>query len=148
MSDDPKTRYPNLLSMIKIGPMTLKHRATMSAHGMGLNDRTGGVSERLHNYVVTRALGGAAMLGTESAPIHQSTSNRSLNVRLYSDEVVPSLRKLSDAVHKADAKLSITLWHGGHNVSYIEGQAAVSSSPIPSITRETPARSPPPRFAN
>jgi 2,4-dienoyl-CoA reductase (NADPH2) len=138
MSNDPKTRYPNLLSPIKVGPMTLKHRATMSAHGMGLNDRSGGVGERLHNYVVTRAQGGAAMLGTESAPIHQSTSNRSLNIRLYTDEVVPSLRKLSDGVRAAGGKLSITLWHGGHNVTYIEGQAAVSSSPIPSITRETP----------
>ena len=71
MNSDPKIRYPNLLSPIQVGPMTLKHRATMSAHGMGLNDRTGRVSERLHNYVVTRALGGAAMLGTESAPIHE-----------------------------------------------------------------------------
>jgi len=138
MNSDPKTRYPNLLSPIQVGPMTLKHRATMSAHGMGLNDRTGRVSERLHNYVVTRALGGAAMLGTESAPIHESTSNRSLNVRLYTDDVVPSLRKLSDAVHDTGGKISITLWHGGHNVTFIEGQAAVSSSPIPSITRETP----------
>ncbi|NQV81739.1 MAG: FAD-dependent oxidoreductase, partial [Alphaproteobacteria bacterium] len=138
MTTDAKTRYPHLFAPIALGPITLKHRATMSAHGMGLNDRTGGVSERLHNYVVARARGGAAMLGTESAPIHDSTSNKSLNVRLFTDEVVPSLRRLADDVHRADAKISITLWHGGHNVSFLEGKAAVSSSPIPSITRETP----------
>jgi len=138
MSNDPKDRYPNLLSPIQIGPMTLKHRATMSAHGMGLGDGSGGVSDRLHNYVTTRARGGAAMLGTESAPVHVSSQNKGLNVRLYSADVVPSLRKLADSVHEAGGKLSITLWHGGHNVSFIEGQAAVSSSPIPSITRETP----------
>ncbi len=138
MSNDPKTRYPNLLSPIQVGPMTLKHRATMSAHGMSLNDASGGVTDRLHNYVVTRAQGGASMLGTESAPVHASSGNRFLNVRLYTDEVVPSLRKLADAVHAADSKVSITLWHGGHNVSFIEGRSAVSSSPIPNIGRETP----------
>ena len=135
---DPKTRYPHLLSPIKVGPMTLKHRATMSAHGMSSSDASGGVSPRLHNYVATRAQGGASMVGTESVPVHASSGNKFLNVRLYSDEVVPSLRKLADAVHAAGSKMSVTLWHGGHNVSYIEGQSAVSSSPIPNIARETP----------
>ncbi len=138
MTAQAVARYPHLLSPIQVGPMTLKHRATMSAHGMSLNDQSGGVTDRLHHYVLTRARGGAAMLGTESAPVHTSTGNRFLNVRLYSDDVVPSLRKLADAVHETGAKLSITLWHGGHNVTHIEGQAAVSSSPIPNMSRETP----------
>ena len=99
MTAQAVARYPHLLSPIQVGPMTLKHRATMSAHGMSLNDQSGGVTDRLHHYVLTRARGVAAMLGTESAPVHTSTGNRFLNVRLYSDDVVLSLRKLADAVH-------------------------------------------------
>ena len=100
--------------------MTLKHRMMMSAHGMCIGDNTGEISPRLHHYAVTRAHRGASMQGTESAALY-STSRVKGPVLLYSDAVVPSLRKLADAVHAAGSKLSITLWHGGHNVSFLEG---------------------------
>lgn len=138
MNADQKKRYPYMRSPIKVGPMELRHRAVMSAHGMGLGDGSHGVSQKLHDYVLTRAKGGAALLGTESAPIHYTSQSRALQVQLFSDGVLPSLTKLATAVRDAGSKLSITLWHGGHNITFLEGQAAVAASPIPSITRETP----------
>ena len=132
------TLYPNLFSPIELGPMTLKNRATMSAHGMHLGDGRGGVSDALHAYVVARAKGGASLLGTESAPIHDTTRNNFLAVNLFDDAVVPSLARLADAVHEAGAKISIILWHGGHNVSFTGGRAAVAVSPIPNLDGETP----------
>ena len=133
--NDSKKLYPKLFTSIKLGPLELKNRVTMSAHGMGLGDSSGGVSKRLQSYLLARAIGGASMIGTESAPIHQSTQNKGLDIRLFSDSVIPSLRRLADSIHEAGSKLSVTLWHGGHNVSYME---ALSSSPIPNITRQTP----------
>jgi 2,4-dienoyl-CoA reductase (NADPH2) len=138
MTSPALVRYPRLFSPIKMGPLTLRHRATMSGHGMHLSDGTGRVSDELRAYVVTRAKGGASLLGTESAPIHDTSANAFLAVNLFEDAVVPSLARLADEVHAAGSKLSIILWHGGHNVSFTGGRAAVAVSPIPSLSRETP----------
>ncbi len=135
---DPAVRYRHLLSPLKLGPMTLPHRAIMSAHSMALGDGSGKVSRRYHRYLVDRAKGGAALVGTESAPIHESSRNGVLDIRLFDDAVIPSLARLADQVHKHGAKLSITLWHGGHNVGYFDGTPAVAASQIPSLSRETP----------
>ena len=137
-SPDPTMRYSHLLSPITLGPMTLPHRAIMSAHSMALGDGTGKVSHRYRRYLVERAKGGAALVGMESAPIHETSRNNILDIRLFDDAVIPSLSRLADQVHKHGAKLSITLWHGGHNVGYFDGTPAVAPSQIPSLSRETP----------
>lgn len=49
------SRYPQLFSPLRIEPMQLKHRAIMSAHGMGLGAGGPGVSERYHAYLRRRA---------------------------------------------------------------------------------------------
>ncbi len=66
--------YPNLFSLIALGPISLRHRATMCAHGMGLGDEGGGVSERLRAYIVERARGGAALVSAASLPVHETTA--------------------------------------------------------------------------
>lgn len=131
-------RYPNLLSPISVGPMRLRHRAMMSGHGMHLGDGTGRVSDALRAYLVERALGGAALIGTESAPVHATSRNDFLSINLFDASVVNSLRRLADDVHEAGAKLSIILWHGGHNVSFVNGSHALAASPIPNLSREVP----------
>jgi 2,4-dienoyl-CoA reductase-like NADH-dependent reductase (Old Yellow Enzyme family) len=78
------------------------------------------------------------MLATESAPIHPSSRGSFLSIALYRDDVVPGLTRLADEVHRAGAKLSIVLWHGGHNVSFTRGDEAVSASPVPNLDREVP----------
>ena len=90
--------FPNLLSPIKLGPITLRHRAVLSGHGMALGDGQVGISDRFHAYLMARAKGGAAMVGSESAPVHTSTVSRSLGIRLYTDEVIPSLRRTAEDI--------------------------------------------------
>lgn len=135
---DPKNRYPHLLAPVKLGPMTLAHRAVMSAHQLGLGDESGKVTRRYQRYLVERAKGGAALVGTESAPIHKSSGTKTSDIRLFDDAVIPSLARLADQIHRHGSKLSITLWHGGHNVSFLDGMPAVSASQIPNLSRETP----------
>lgn len=135
MSTQP---YSNLLSPVQIGPITLRHRAVMSGHGMALGDGTIGISERFHAYLLARAKGGAAMVGSESAPVHTSTVSRSLGIRLYDDEVIPSLRKTAEEVREVGSRLAITLWHGGHKDSFIRGSYALAPSPVPNIAGEVP----------
>ncbi len=132
------TTWPTLFSPLRIGPMTLPHRAIMSAHGMGLGAGGPGVSERYHAYLLERAQGGAALIGMESAPVHASTFSRSLVIRLYEDGCIPSLRSLADDVHRAGSRLSITLWHGGHKDGALRGPYSVAPSPIPNMAGEVP----------
>lgn len=130
--------FPHLLSPIKLGPITLRHRAVLSGHGMALGDGQVGISDRFHAYLMARAKGGAAMVGSESAPVHASTSSRSLGIRLYDDEVIPSLRKTADDIREAGSRLAITLWHGGHKDSFIRGGYALAPSPVPNLAGEVP----------
>ncbi len=130
--------YPNLLSPITMGPITLRNRAMISAHGMGLADGGNGVSPRYHAYLVERAAGGAALLGMESAPVAPGMDNRSLRIRLYEDAVIPGLERLARDVHEAGACISITLWQGGHTESFTRGRYALAPSPIPNMAGEMP----------
>ncbi len=132
------TQFPNLLSPIQLGPITLRHRAVLSGHGMALGDGQLGISPRFHGYLLARANGGAAMIGTESAPVDPSTVSRSLGIRLYEDAVVPSLRRTAEAVHAANSRLAITLWHGGHKDSFIRGSFALAPSPVPNMAGQVP----------
>lgn len=133
-----ESAYPNLLTPIKLGPITLRHRAVMSGHGMALGDGKVGISDRFHGYLMARARGGAAMVGSESAPVHDSTVSRSLGIRLYQDEVIPSLRKTADDIREAGSRLAITLWHGGHKDSFVRGSYALAPSPVPNQAGEVP----------
>ncbi len=135
---DATNRWPQLLSPVRIGPMELAHRAIMSAHGMGLGSGGPGVSPRYHAYLVERAHGGAALIGTESAPVHHSTFSRSLVIRLDDDACIDSLARLAADVHEAGSKLSITLWHGGHKDGSLRGPYSVAPSPIPNMSGDVP----------
>jgi 2,4-dienoyl-CoA reductase-like NADH-dependent reductase (Old Yellow Enzyme family) len=110
----------------------------MSAHGMGLGYGSRGISDQLHTYLVARARGGAAMIGTESAPVHPSTVSRSLGIRLYEDDVIPSLARTAEAIHEAGSRMEITLWHGGHTDSFIRAGHSLAPSPIPNKLGEVP----------
>lgn len=133
-------RYPRLFSPLSLGPKTLNNRIVQPGHSLRLGDADGTVGGRLREYVAARARGGAAMVCMESAPVHPNSHNYEHQLVVYDDRVVPGLAATADAVHEAGALLSLILWHGGHNVSYLDGQAAVAPSPIPSpSTGETPA---------
>lgn len=132
------TAYPRLLAPIRLGPITLRHRAVVSGHGMALGEGQVGISERFHAYLLARAKGGAAMIGSKSAPVHASTSSRSLGIRLYADDVIPSLRRSAEAMRAAGSRFAITLWHGGHKDSFIRGGVALAPSPVPNLAGEVP----------
>ncbi|MSO66026.1 MAG: hypothetical protein EXQ85_09595 [Alphaproteobacteria bacterium] len=135
----PSARYPQLLSPIRLGPVTLANRAVISGHSMHHGDGQPGISDRYRAYLVVRAKGGAALVGVESSPVHVSTQNRTSQVELFRDEAIASMARAASEVHDAGSLLSMILWHGGHNVPHRAGHYAVAPSPIPSFrVREVP----------
>lgn len=130
--------FPHLLSPLTIGPMTLRNRCVIPGHSMRLGSDLG-VTPRLAEYVLARARGGAAMVGLESAPVSRATQVDLSPLPLFSDDVVSGLQTLSRAVHDEGSRLSVILWHGGHNIPHYNGYAPVSASAIPSpVTGTTP----------
>ena len=132
-SAPPGLRYPHLFTPISLGPVRLKHRVIIPGHSMVHGDSSGLITERYHSYLVRRALGGAALVGIESAPVHPDSLTWTGQLELWRDEIIDPLARTAEAVHDAGSRLSIILWHGGHNVPFGRGAAALAPSAIPSV---------------
>lgn len=124
-------RYPSLFSPISLGPLTLQNRVIMSGHSMKHGEADGTVGDRMVAYFTARAAGGAAMVSLESIPVHESSHNFAEQIRLFSDDCLPGLKRLANSVHAAGSKMSAILWHGGPNVSHFGRGPALAPSAIP-----------------
>ncbi|MCB2109376.1 MAG: FAD-dependent oxidoreductase [Rhodobacteraceae bacterium] len=139
MVDAGRKAFPNLFSPMTLGPVQLAHRVIIPGHSMLLGETDGTMGARYSEYLVARAKGGAAMIGIESAPIHPTSQQSPRQLRLWDPKIVDGLKKACEAIHAAGAKVSIILWHGGHNISHYNGLAPLAPSPIPSpVTGEIP----------
>jgi len=96
----------------KIGPVTLRNRTIRSAafENMAYDNSP---SKDLFDYHVSVAKGGVGMTTVAYAAVCRS--GLSFNGQLWMrEEIVPELKKLTDAVHAEGAKASIQLGHCGN----------------------------------
>ena len=96
----------------EIGPITLRNRVIRSAafENMAYGNRP---SEDLYNYHVAVARGGVGMTTVAYAAVNQS--GLSFDGQLWMrEEIVPDLKRLTDAIHAQGAKASIQLGHCGN----------------------------------
>lgn len=96
----------------QIGPITLRNRVIRSAafENMAYGNRP---SDDLFNYHTDVARGGVGMTTVAYAAVNQS--GLSFNGQLWMrEEIVPELKRLTDAVHAYGAKASIQLGHCGN----------------------------------
>ena len=96
----------------KLGPIELRNRTIRSAafEGMGRNN---GPTEELFNYHRAVAKGGIGMTTVAYAAVCRS--GISFDSQLWMrEEIVPELKKLTDAVHAEGSKASIQLGHCGN----------------------------------
>ena len=96
----------------KIGPLTLRNRTIRAAAYEGMCPGNA-PSEQLFNYHTAVAAGGIGMTNSAYAAVTQSglSFERQLWMR---KEIIPGLRKLTDAIHKEGAAASIQLGHCGN----------------------------------
>lgn len=125
--------FPHLMSPFKLGPVALRNRVVIPGHSMVHGDCSGHITDKYRHYLIARAKGGAALVGIESAPVHPKSRTWIGQVELWREGIVDSLAATADGVHAAGSKLSIILWHGGHNVSYRRGSPAMAPSVVPSV---------------
>ncbi len=102
----------NIFTPCQIGPVTLRNRVIRSAafENMAHGNRP---SKDLFDYHVAVSRGGVGMTTVAYAAVSQS--GLSFDGQLWMrEEIVPDLRKLTDAIHAEGAKASIQLGHCGN----------------------------------
>ncbi len=116
-----------LFSPGAIGPITLRNRTIRSAGFEGMCP--GGIpSESLINYHRSVAAGGIGM--TTVAYVSVTDGGRTFSHQAWMrPEAVPHFRKLTDAVHREGAAVSVQLGHAGNmGDRKVSGERAVSPS--------------------
>ena len=116
-----------LFTSAKLGPLTLRNRTIRSAafEGMCPGNRPG---EQLLHYHASVAAGGIGMTTLAYASV--TRSGLSFPHQLWMrEEMIPDLRKITDAIHREGAAASIQIGHCGNmSKRSVAGQLPVSAS--------------------
>jgi len=133
--------YKTLLQPGRIGKMELKNRFIMGPMGHGFCDETNGhANERLIEFFRQRAKGGYSLIDLGAVQIDPEYNTNEGIMKLYDDSYIPSMRNLTDAVHKEGGKIMAQLLHQGRYANSREyGDVGKAPSAVYSnYTRETP----------
>lgn len=120
------TRHPRLVSPLNLRDHTLRNRIVFDAHTANMSDQ-GLPGPRFGQYLLERALGGAAMVVAEPVRVHRTGVLTRGNF-LHSDDAAPppALRPITDKV-KAGAIILRQLCHIGAHGDPEPGLAAHGS---------------------
>ena len=123
--------YPHLFSPITIGTLEIKNRGIMAPMVVGLCGRDGEVTEDFIAYHVARARGGVGLNITGGAFVDQGSKVSPRQLGCHTDQTIPGLRQLADAVHDAGGRIAVQLLHGGRQANPLySGAPLVAPSPI------------------
>jgi len=115
MSNDP------LLQPFQLKNLTLRNRIIVTSHEPAYPE-DGMPKSRYRAYTVERARGGVAMTMTAgSAAVSKDSPPVFNNLLAYTDEIVPWIREMTDAVHEAGSAIMIQLTHLGRRTRWDKG---------------------------
>jgi 2,4-dienoyl-CoA reductase-like NADH-dependent reductase (Old Yellow Enzyme family)/thioredoxin reductase len=134
--------FANLLSPIKVGTIQLNNRFIIPPMATNLA-KDGTVGQEMIDYWVARARGGWGLLMVEFTAVDPLGKIGPGHPCLWSDEFIPGLSKLTEAVHKHGARIAVQISHTGRQntaqIRGIPGSQPVSASPIPCpVDKEIP----------
>ncbi|AZI34931.1 putative NADH-dependent oxidoreductase [Caenibius tardaugens NBRC 16725] len=119
--------YPTLTSAGRIGAIEVPNRIFVTAMGVSLANDDGTVSDRLIDYHVAQARGGAGMIimGVTGVawPVGAVQPNQTA---ISDDRFLPGLTRLTEAVHAAGGRIAAQLHHGG----LVAGHSAQDGHPL------------------
>ena len=127
-----RSKYPNLLSPVKIGKVTLRNRVVMAAMGMSQSDN-GFVNQAVLNHYSERAKGGVGAVIVEvtcvDTPLGLNTNGMLV---IDDDKYVPGMKRLADVIHEGGAKAFLQISHTGRGARRaIIGEQPVGPSAVP-----------------
>ncbi|MEE9611322.1 MAG: FAD-dependent oxidoreductase, partial [Desulfatiglandales bacterium] len=116
----------------KIGTMELKNRLVIPAMCTNYTYQ-GHLTDQAVYYYGMRAQGGVGLIIIEASAVDYPIGRSVLNCAVSDDKYIPTLKKLTDEVHKYGSKAALQIMHSGRQTSAkICGSQPVSCSGAPS----------------
>lgn len=130
-----------LFALGRIGSLELPNRTVRSATAERLADDDGRPAPRLKELYQDLARGGVGLIITGHMYVHPSGKAHPEMTGIYSDELVPDLAELADAVHQEGGHVAVQINHGGMQshpdaVAEIIAPSAVDAPFLPRPARE------------
>ena len=108
--------HTHLSSPLKIGNVTLRNRMVFTGHNSKLQEFNGLVGDRYIAYQVRRTRGGAGLQVLCAATVDDMTLTHFDQLRLNSDEALPGLRRMVEAIEAEDGTVFAQLLHAGREI--------------------------------
>lgn len=102
-----------LLTPYELGGVELANRFVHSATTESMVGLDGKVSDRLVERYERLASGGIGLIVPGAMTVQPSGKHFNLGIGIYTDEMVPGLRRLASAMHERGAKVFFQLNHAG-----------------------------------
>ncbi len=112
---------------IQIGGVTVPNRVVRTAHGTWISRPD--INDDLIAYHVARAKGGVGLSYVEFTSVH--SSSMCMGPVSWHDSLIPSMRRLAEAIRPYGMKMFQQLAHGGYMYPPIDGSPAWSASAMP-----------------
>ena len=101
-----------LFEPITLGKVQIRNRIVMTGHGTGMAKDYLPTDQHVA-YYRERAMGGVGLIGMAFPQIHPTSQDVPGEPKAWLPEIVPGLRRISDAVHEHGARIVMQLGHGG-----------------------------------
>ncbi len=116
-------------------PKKLRNRLVSAPMERNYGTTDGYITEQYIDYLVTRAKAGLGMVTTEATYVRADGKGRTHQLGLHTDDMVPGLRRLTDALHAEGALAAVELNHGGRTAQApVSGFKNLAPSPVPCPT--------------
>lgn len=118
-----------LFESTQIKSMTLANRFVRSATWEGMADTDGNCTPKLIELMKRLAEGGVGLIITGLAFVTREGRAAPWQMGAADDAYFPGLRKMTDAVHRANGKIALQIAHGGcYSATQLTGQEAIAPS--------------------
>jgi 2,4-dienoyl-CoA reductase-like NADH-dependent reductase (Old Yellow Enzyme family)/thioredoxin reductase len=123
--------FETLFSPLSVKGLRLKNRIVMEPMIVRYADYDGSVTPRMSDYLEKRAEGGAGLILTAGAYIVPEAKYRPNQLGVYSDDLLPGLKRLAEALHQHGAAAGVQMIHSGRRLSEsVYGSEPVAPSPV------------------
>jgi 2,4-dienoyl-CoA reductase-like NADH-dependent reductase (Old Yellow Enzyme family)/thioredoxin reductase len=135
MIESPQVKLRKLFTPLNHDKITLKNRIMQMAMLTRFCDDKGHMTDRYIDFMAARAKGGTALLTSEATYLTADSRYRPNQMAVYDDSYIPGMKKLVDAVHQFDCKITLQVMHAGTRLSesYLPGSKPVGPSAVPHI---------------
>jgi 2,4-dienoyl-CoA reductase-like NADH-dependent reductase (Old Yellow Enzyme family) len=117
-----------------IAGLELKNRLVRSATAERMCDDDGRPEQAMIDLYADLARGGVGLIVTGHAFVHERGKAHSEMLAVHGDDLVPSLRALSEVVHREGGKVVMQINHAGRQTSEETiGRSPVAPSPVPRV---------------